>query len=696
MTQPSFDAVPRPGLPRRRTPVALGVSDIIPGIADVHHAVNVAVHAPGLDAVDLWYTGPSGELRTLALSADGAGTHYGVVTGLRHGASYAFWKHAAPWPRTGQLLLDPYARAIEVDDAGAYWGVHVGTGFDWGQDTRPRTGWRDTVIYEAHVKGQTMLHPGIPEELRGTYAGMAHPVMIEHLTSLGVTAVELLPIHFHVDEPHLQALGLPNYWGYNTLGFFAPHTSYATRAAQAAGAKAVQDEVKGMIRRLHAAGIEVILDVVLNHTAEGGKDQQSLSWRGLGDAEYYRHDDSGNYLDTTGCGNTLDFNSPAVRDMALACLRMWAREYHVDGFRFDLAVSLARDGSNAYTPDHPFLAALDADPVLKDVKLIAEPWDVAPGGWQTGNFPRRFADWNDSFRDTVRDFWVAGRGALEAGGQGSSVARLAGALAGSREVFAASGRGPLSSINFVTAHDGFTLRDLVSYNRKHNSLNGEDNRDGNDHNRSYNHGIEGASVDDRIRAARLQTASNVMATLLISLGVPMITAGDEMGKTQHGNNNAYCQDSETTWLDWTLDANQQAMLDATRALSRIRREFLADQPTAYPTVEESSYLLWFNAEGKPMRQEQWTDPSTRLMQLLIGSPEGGLDGMVVFNGALGAQRIRMPEESSLLDFRPKDKASSTFQLRFSTSAWGRRRKGAVLKAGEFERVEGSSITVYRS
>ncbi|MFB0834899.1 glycogen debranching protein GlgX [Arthrobacter halodurans] len=677
-------------------PFPLGVADTAPGVPDLPDAVNVAVYAPGLEAVDIWYSDPEGRMASARLFETTDGVHHGTVEGLRHGARYAFWERGAPLPAGGQLLVDPYARAVVTDDAGAYWGAHVAQGFDWGEDARPHVPWRDTVVYEAHIKGQTMLHPDIPEDLRGTYAGFAHPVMIEHLRSLGVTTVELLPIHFHVDEPHLQDLGLPNYWGYNTLGFFAPHPGYATARARAAGPQAVQDEFKGMVKLLHAAGIEVVLDVVYNHTAEGGKGQQTLSWRGLGDGHYYRHDVEGRYLDTTGCGNTLNFNEPAVVRMTLDSLRLWVEEYHIDGFRFDLAVALARDSHNHFTPQHPFLVALGADKALAGIKMISEPWDVGMGGWQTGHFPRGFVDWNDHFRDTVRDFWVADRGILAAGGQGGSVARLAGCLAGSRELFAGSGRGPLASLNFVTAHDGFTLRDLVSYERKHNEANGEENRDGHNHNRSYNHGVEGMSGDGRIVADRVRTASNVMATLMLSLGVPMITAGDEIGKTQEGNNNAYCQDNELTWLDWSLTEDQRAMLDATRALARIRREFLAGQPHAFPVREDNAYMLWFNAEGAPMGQDEWTDPETRLVQMLLGSPSGRLDGLVVFNGGLAARQIRMPGQSSLMDFPLKDRRGAKFELRYGTSPAARRRRGAVLKAGETDRVDGNSITIYRS
>lgn len=701
------------------------------GVTD---AVNVSVYAPGLNAVDVVYTDPEGQWRRFPLIENTDGVFHGMVPEVRFGARYAFWEGSAELPANGQLLLDPYGRAIvpdhslggEDDDA-AYVNEYVSPAFDWSGDFAPRVPWRNTVIYEAHVKGLTQLHPDVPEHLRGTYAGLASDAMIAHLKKLGVTTVQLLPIHFHTDEPHLQELGMPNYWGYNTLGFFAPHTEYASADAQAAGQQAVQSELKGMIKLLHAAGIEVVLDVVFNHTAEGGQDQPALCWRGLGDKQYYRHGHDGRYLDTTGCGNTLNFTDPAVIRMALDSLRYWVEEYHVDGFRFDLAVSLARDENHHFSPRHPFLVAALADSVLANTKLIAEPWDVSMGGWQTGHFPRGFADWNDRYRDTVRDFWVADRGHLKAGGHGESVARLAGCLAGSRDLFAGSGRGTLASINFVTAHDGFTLRDLVSFDRKHNEANGEQNRDGHNHNRSYNHGVEGHTGDTAIRAERLQTQSNVMATLLMSLGVPMITAGDEMGKTQFGNNNAYCQDNEINWLDWSWDDDQRAMFDTTRRMIRLRNDFMGSQPFTYPVQEEQNYILWFNERGEPMPEHEWSDNQTRVVQLLMGSTDGKLDGLVIMNGRLDATTVTLPRLEELADFRPSRREITTYELRFATSkinypedpdgVHGSRmhrevereilratqgddavfvpRKGEKYMTGDKIRIEGNSILIFR-
>ncbi|MFP5310851.1 MAG: glycogen debranching protein GlgX, partial [Actinomycetes bacterium] len=495
----------------------------------------------------------------------------------------------------------------------------------------------------AHVRGQSMLHPDVPEDLRGTYAGLAHPAVVEHMTGLGVTSVQLLPVHFHLDEAHLQELGLSNYWGYNTAAFFAPHPGYATRAAQDAGAQAVQDEFKAMVRALHAAGLEVILDVVYNHTAEGGPDGPVLSFRGLGEDTYYRVDGHGKYIDTTGCGNSLNFGDPHVVQLAIDSLRYWVDEFHIDGFRFDLAVTLCRNAANEFDPGHPFLKGVAADPVLSGVKLISEPWDIGYGGWQTGQFPVGWVDWNDHFRDALRTFWVADRGAIESGGQGGTLAKLADALSGSAGLFQASGRSRLASVNFVTAHDGFTMNDLVSYDRKHNEANGEENRDGHGDNRSYNHGVEGPTENGVILAKRAQSQRNLMASLMVSLGIPMITAGDELARTQHGNNNAYCQDNDMTWIDWELTPEAHDMLRSTKRYIRLRKEFLSAQPRDFPIRDEQSYLYWFDQHGKPMSPERWNDPQHRVMQLLLSDDGGHLAGLVVVNGSGTDVQVTLPD-----------------------------------------------------
>ncbi|MFP5314621.1 MAG: glycogen debranching protein GlgX [Actinomycetes bacterium] len=686
-------------IPQLSQAFPLGVSRCAGDQPDIF---NVAVYAPDLEAVTIHYQGAHGEWTEAPLPELTDGVHHGVVEGIGESARYAFWPAGAPLPGEpgeSQLLLDPYGRAIDTVPAGdqpAYFSVVVDKAFDWGSSRRPATRWRDTVIYEAHLKGLTQLHPDVPEELRGTYAGLAHPAMIGYLRELGITAVELLPIHFHIDEPHLAPLGLNNYWGYNTLGFFAPHPEYATEAARQAGPKAVQDELKGMVRLLHEAGIEVILDVVYNHTAEGPQGGPALCWRGLSEMKYYRHSDDGRYIDTTGCGNTVNFAEPRVIQFALDSLRYWVDEFGIDGFRFDLAVALCRDENHQFTPRHPLLIAIAADTVLSGVKLIAEPWDVGYNGWQTGNFPQGWADWNDRFRDTVRDFWLSDQAALAEGGGAGTVARLASCLAGSADVFGRSGRTAVSSINFVTAHDGFTLADLTAYNRKHNEANGEANRDGHNHNRSYNHGVEGPTEQERILAARALTARNLMATQLLALGVPMITAGDEFGRSQHGNNNAYCQDNELAWVHWNHDEDARTMLTATRELLRIRREFLSEQPAGYPAREDTSYLLWFNEDGEPMSPEQWSDPGCRTVQLLLGSPDGTLDGLIVINGHLEDRHLVLPTVSALEKFGVPESGSQMFELRFSTAAANAKRRGARLHGGETDTAASNSITVYRA
>lgn len=691
----SIPARPPARQPQLSRAFPLGISETAPGMPPIPGAVNAAVFAPGFATVDVHFQDGQGVWQRTELNAFTDGVHHGTVKGLEAGSRYAFWPHGEPAPASGQLLLDPYGRAID-DDGGVLRSVYVTGGFDWGNDARPHVPWRDTVVYECHVKGQTMLHPEIPEELRGTYAGLAHPVMVDYLQELGITTLELLPVHYHLDEPHLQDLGLANYWGYNTLGFFALWPGYATAAAQAAGPRAVQDEFRAMVKKLHAAGIEVILDVVYNHTAEGGKDQDTYSFRGLADHVYYRHDGHGNYLDTTGCGNTMNFNEPRVIQLALDSLRYWVEEFHIDGFRFDLAVSLGRDGHNQFNPRHPFLVAVGADSVLSGAKLISEPWDVGDGGWQTGHFPPGWADWNDRFRDTVRDFWLADQAAAASGGRGGTVARLASCLAGSTELFAGSGRTALASLNFVTAHDGFTLADLTSYHRKHNEANGEENRDGHDDNRSYNHGVEGHTGDSQILDARERTARNLMATLLLSLGVPMICAGDEIGRSQQGNNNAYCQDNALAWTDWQLDEREHRMFEVTRRLLRIRRSFLAHQPYNYPAREESSYLLWFNADGEPMTPDDWNDPDCRMVQLLMGSPQGVIDGLVVINGGSQPQKIVMPAPRSLRDFGKRPGEKIPFELLYTTADVDDQRRGAKIRSGEKDVVGANAISIYRS
>jgi glycogen operon protein len=687
----------------------LGVREARQGAeGEAGNRATVAVYAPGIATLEVAYQAPGQSWRLHTLSGLPNGVHHAVVDGFPAGTRYGFRaaRKAAPKGEAvlplavptvdfdddgGQpLLLDPYGRGVDERN-GFLTSVRTSADFDWGSDGKPDTPWRNTIVYEAHVRGQSMLHPDIPEALRGTYAGMAHPAMIEHMTGLGITALQLLPVHFHVDEPHLQNLGLTNYWGYNTAAFFAPHPAYATKSAQEAGAQAVQDEFRGMVKLLHAAGIEVILDVVYNHTAEGGPDGPTLSFRGLGEQKYYRTDGHGKYVDTTGCGNSLNFAEPRVIQMVIDSLKCWVEEFHIDGFRFDLAVTLCRNAANEFDPHHPFLKAVAEDPTLSKVKLIAEPWDVGYGGWQTGRFPGGWVDWNDHYRDAMRSFWVADRAALDNGGRGGSVARLADALSGSASLFEASGRSRLASLNYITAHDGFTMTDLVSYDRKHNEANGEQNRDGHGDNRSYNHGFEGRTEDEGILARRAQSKRNLMASLMISLGVPMITAGDELGRTQQGNNNAYCQDNPLTWVDWTSTPESHAMLRSTKRVIRLRREFLAVQPHDYPVRDARSYLHWYDRSGQPMSMDRWNDAGNRVVQLLLGSDDGHVAGLIVVNGGPEDIEVTLPQVAS-----DDGRGKRLFDLRLTTSELHDRRQGTLVASGEPDEVQAYTINIYRT
>jgi isoamylase len=515
---------------------------------------------------------------------------HGYLPGISPGQRYGYRVHGPYNPSAGQrcnpakLLLDPYAKAVEgyvtwgqpvfsypfghpdrrnVADSAPYVprSVVINPYFDWGLDRPPRTGYHETVIYEAHVRGLTKEHPVIPEEQRGTYLGLAHPAIISHLRGLGVTAIELMPVHQFVTDHHLDDRGLHNYWGYNTIGFFAPHNRYA-----ASGGRGQQvQEFKTMVRTLHEAGIEVILDVVYNHTAEGNHLGPTLSFRGIDNAAYYRLVDTDRryYMDTTGTGNSLLMRHPHVLQMIMDSLRYWATEMHVDGFRFDLAAALARQFHEVDRLS-AFFDLVQQDPVVSQVKLIAEPWDVGDGGYHVGNFPPLWSEWNGKYRDTIRDFWR---------GQPATLPEFASRLTGSSDLYQQDSRRPVASVNFVTAHDGFTLQDLVSYNRKHNEANGEGNRDGSDDNRSWNCGVEGPTKDKAVLTLRARQKRNFLTTLLLSQGVPMLLAGDEMGRTQRGNNNAYCQDNQTSWVDWAVRAeDDQELLEYVRALIRLRSE----------------------------------------------------------------------------------------------------------------------------
>ncbi len=543
------------------------------------------------------------------------GTPYALSVDGPSGATHAFDPELP--------LLDPYARGLARTHDGSWRGYVQDDAFDWGDVGKPGTPLGRTVLYEAHLKGLTKLNPELPEELRGTYAGLAHPSTIGYLTDLGITAVELLPVHQFVSEQRLAKMGLFNYWGYNSLGFFAPHGAYATAAAQAEGPGAVLREFKGMVRLLHEAGLEVILDVVYNHTSEEGRGGPTSSLRGIDNASYYRQEPDGSYIDTTGCGNTIDFALPAAQRLVLDSLRYWANEVQVDGFRFDLAATLGRGDDAAFTPEHPLLHAILDDPALAGVKMIAEPWDVGMGGWQVGNFPFGWSEWNDGYRDRMRNFWLRDiASARETGTASEGIGSLARRLAGSNHVFALE-RGPLASINFVTAHDGFTAADLVAYDRKHNLGNGENNRDGSDDNKSWNHGVEGPTDDETILAIRRKAVRNLLGTLLLSAGVPMLTAGDEFGRTQRGNNNAYCHDSELTWLSWDRSEWQEDLVAIVRTLIRLRRENPALRPLRYgrwgETTPGATQMDWYNKDGATMSIEDWDSAAERTLQYLAAS-----------------------------------------------------------------------------
>ena len=553
------------------------------------------------------------------------------LPGIQPGQRYGYRVHG-PWnPDEGKrcdpnkLLVDPYARAFDGDYDGdpslfsyditnpddpngrntedslghTMLSVVVNPFFDWGNDRPPHIPYHETVIYEAHVKGMTMTHPDVPEELRGTYAGLAHPAIIQYLVDLGVTAIELMPVHQFLQDDRLRELGLRNYWGYNSFGFFAPYNDYAANKAPG-GAVA---EFKSLVRAYHEAGLEVILDVVYNHTAEGNHMGPTIAFRGIDNEAYYRlvDGDKRHYMDYTGTGNSLNVRDPYSLQLIMDSLRYWVTEMHVDGFRFDLASTLAREFDDVDRLA-TFFDLVQQDPVVSQVKLIAEPWDVGEGGYQVGNFPPLWTEWNGKYRDTVRDFWR---------GEPATLGEFASRLTGSSDLYANNGRRPTASINFVTAHDGFTLNDLVSYNEKHNDANGEDGRDGESHNRSWNCGVEGPTDDPEILQLRAQQRRNFFTTLLLSQGTPMISHGDEMARTQNGNNNVYCQDNELAWVDWDLAEENIDLLSFTRRLLRIRanhpvfrrRQFLAGGPLGTDVRDRD--IAWLVPNGTLMTQDDW-------------------------------------------------------------------------------------------
>ena len=642
---------------------------------------NFAIFSQQASGVELClFDGREREVR-VPLTETSAFVWHGYLPGVGPGQRYGYRVDGPYRPTQGlrfnaaKLLIDPYAKAI---DGGIDWGpevlayevgselqdltpshtdsasrvpksVVIDGSFDWGADAAPRVPWHETVIYETHVKGFTVKRPGLPDDLRGTFAGLAHPAAIEHLQQLGVTALELMPVHHFIHHQHLVQRGLRNYWGYDPIGYFAPHSDYSssgTRGGQVS-------EFKHMVKALHEAGLEVIIDVVYNHTGEGNHMGPTVSLRGADNSAYYRlmEDDQRFYRDFTGTGNSLNARNPQVLKLIMDSLRYWALDMHVDGFRFDLAATLARE---LFDVDRlsAFFDIIHQDPVLSDMKLIAEPWDLGEGGYQVGNFPPLWSEWNGKYRDTMRDFWR---------GQDHGVAEFAYRFTGSSDLYQGDGRSPYASINFITAHDGFTLNDLVSYNSKHNEANGEDNRDGESHNRSWNLGAEGATDDPEIVTLRERQKRNFLVTLALSQGVPMFLGGDELGRTQHGNNNPYCQDNEISWFDWGLADENLTLLRFTRRLMAFRQQHPVFRRrkwfvgrSVYTTVLAD--IGWFRPDGSEMTQAQWHDGLAKSLAVFLNGdaiPDPGPHGerivddsfLVLFNAAHEEVAFTLPPEA---------------------------------------------------
>jgi glycogen operon protein len=684
--------------------------------------VNFAVFSQAATRVEVCLfdpANPSREIDRFTLPDVTDHVFHGYVPGLEPGTLYGLRVHGPYDPQRGQrcnpykLLVDPYAKALhgnvdwsqpvfgytlgnEAQDlarderdsaAGVPKGVVVSDNFDWGSDRRPDVPWRKTVLYEAHVKGLTMRHPKVPEHQRGTYAGLGHPAIIEHLVKLGVTSVELLPVHENADDSFLGEKGLSNYWGYSTLNYFAPEQRYASRRTPGA----VVNEFKAMVRDLHAAGIEVILDVVYNHTCEGNHLGPTLSFKGIDNAAYYwLMPEARYYLDFTGCGNSINASNPQAARLIADSLRYWAQEMRVDGFRFDLATVLGRKGKGEYDINAPFFQMLNQDPVLSRVKLIAEPWDVGMGGYQVGGFPAPWREWNGKYRDAIRRYWK---------GDENLAGEVGYRMAGSADLYQEAKRRPQASINFVTAHDGFTLHDLVTYSHKHNEANGEHNRDGADDNQAWNCGVEGETEDSNIIALRERQKRNLLATLFLSQGVPMLVAGDEMGNTQGGNNNAYCQDNEISWIDWDLDERRKALLEFTSRLIHFRHRQPVLQRRRFFRGEriwdsESRDLVWFRPDGTEMSAEDWQKPFVRSLAFLLGGDaipmvdERGQrivgDGLLVLLNA-HHEAVRMTV--------PPPQQGCRWLIEFYT-ADDRRGPEEPVPAGHFE-LTGRSLAVFR-
>ncbi|HZZ93683.1 MAG TPA: glycogen debranching protein GlgX [Usitatibacter sp.] len=677
------------------------------------HGVNFAVFSANATKVEVCLFDADGkESARIPLPEYRDETWHGYVPEIGPGQIYGYRVHGPFAPEEGhrfnpnKLVLDPYARAhigelqwnpavfaykfddpakdlsFDEQDSAPFMPkcVVVDSNFDWARESsRKRIPWDRTIIYETHVKGYTKLHPAVPEGERGTYKGFSHPDVIAYVKSLGITSVELLPIHTFVNDSFLLEKKLTNYWGYNSIGFFAPDPRYAADPAR------TLQEFKEMVARFHDAGLEVIIDVVYNHTAEGNELGPTLSFKGIDNASYYRlmPDQKRYYINDTGTGNTLNLSNPRVIQMVCDSLRYWAQEMHVDGFRFDLGTILAREPSG-FDTHNGFMKAVMQDPVLGNVKLIAEPWDCGPGGYQVGGFPPGWAEWNDKFRDTVRDYW---RGEAKP-------AELAPRLCGSPDLFNKRGRQPWASVNFITAHDGFTLRDLVTYNEKHNEANGENNNDGHSHNRSFNHGVEGETADEAINGLRKRQMKNLLATLLLSQGTPMVLAGDESGRTQSGNNNAYAQDNEISWVRWDHDEPARRLIDFTRKLTEMRHKYPILRRVRWLTGEydpelDVKDLTWVGANGAEITDEQWKDGNMRCFGMLLDgrARETGIRR----RGELATLLIVFNSWQDVVDFKlPQANGSEGWDLVMDTNLPDHP-EGKRFEAGHVYQVTGRSM-----
>jgi glycogen operon protein len=682
--------------------------------------VNFALFSEHADAVELCLFDRRGrrELQRIQLREQTDRVWHCYLPEARPGQLYGYRVYGPYLPQQGhrfnpnKLVLDPYAKSIvgTLAWSDAHFGYRIGhqradmsfdrrnnadgmpksqvidPAFSWGDDRRPNIPWHDTIIYEMHVRGFTMRHPDVPPQYRGSYAALATAPVIDYLKRLGVTAIELMPVHYFVNDRHLIEKSLSNYWGYNSIGYFAPHQGYAATEQS-------EREFKTMVKTLHSVGIEVILDVVYNHTAEGNHLGPTLCFRGIDNAAYYRlvHNDNRYYMDYTGCGNTLNMLHPRVLQLIMDSLRYWIEEMHVDGFRFDLAAALARE-LHAVDRLGAFFDIIHQDPVISRVKLIAEPWDLGEGGYQVGGFPVGWTEWNGKYRDVIRDYWK---------GEGGLIGELAYRMSGSSDLYEHSGRRPYASVNFVTSHDGFTLRDLVSYNEKHNEANLDDNRDGESHNRSWNCGVEGPTDDPAIRELRIRQIRNLLTTLMVSQGVPMLLAGDESGRTQRGNNNAYCQDNEITWHDWELNREDQDLLTFARELIKLRcthrvfrrRSFFQNRAIRGDGIRD---IVWLDPNGSEMTEQQWRESYARTLGVFLSGRalnEQNERGQIVIDSDF---LLLVNAHHEQVDFDiPMQPADARWVLRFDTAdPAGFEIRRRVLRPGETYVVQGRALALF--